>query len=73
MLPGVLLHVIEAPRPIDFARHLAVRRQRRRQKVRDAIVFSLKALSRSNGRSALVLLTAGWAWALFTAVRKLTP
>ena len=27
--------------------------------VRDAIVFSLKALSRSNGRSALVLLTDG--------------
>ena len=39
VLPGVLLHVIEAARPIDFARHLAVRRERRRQAVRDAILF----------------------------------
>ena len=39
MLPGVLLHVIEAARPIDFARHLAVRRERRRQTVRDALLL----------------------------------
>ena len=39
MLSGVLLHVIETSRPIDFARHLPVRRERRRQKVRDSIVL----------------------------------
>ena len=39
MLPGVLLHVVEAPRPIDLARHLAVRRERRRETVRNALLL----------------------------------
>jgi hypothetical protein len=39
MLPGMLLHVVEAPRPIDFARHRTLRPQWRRQPVRDAILL----------------------------------
>ena len=48
VLAGVLLHVIEAPRPVDAAAHLAPPVQRRRHDVRDAPVVEINHVLDAN-------------------------